>query len=160
MFANLTLGQGFGNAAQGDTYDGVENLKGGIFDDFFIGDADANRLAGALGADTLVGAGGADSFLFDTALGGGNVDTIADFAAGDDTIVLDDAAFAGLGLGALAAGAFRVGTAATDGDDRIVYNQATGALLFDADGNGIGAAVQFATLQGAPVITASDFTVI
>ena len=68
--------------------------------------------------------------------------------------------FAGLGLGALAAGAFVVGTAAADGDDRIIYNQATGALLFDADGSGVGAAVQFATLQGTPVITASDFMVI
>jgi Ca2+-binding RTX toxin-like protein len=160
VFINLTLGQGFGNAAQGDTYDGVENLNGSIFDDFFIGDGGANRLAGRLGADTLVGAGGADSFLFDTALGGTNVDLIHDFVAADDTILLDDAVFAGLGLGALAAGAFATGATAGDLDDRILYNQATGALLFDADGSGAGAAVQFATLNGAPIITASDFTVI
>jgi Ca2+-binding RTX toxin-like protein len=157
---NLTLGQGFGNAAQGESYDGVENLNGSIFDDFFIGDGAANRLAGRLGADTLVGAGGADSFLFDTALGAANIDTIADFTAVDDTILLDDAVFAGLALGALAAGAFVVGAAAADVDDRILYNQATGALLFDADGSGVIAAVQFATLQGGPAITASDFLVI
>jgi Ca2+-binding RTX toxin-like protein len=160
VFVNLTTGQGFGNAADGDSYDGVENLNGSIFDDFFIGDGGANRLAGRLGADTLVGAGGADSFLFDTALGGTNVDLIHDFVAADDTILLDDAVFAGLALGALAAGAFATGATAGDLDDRIVYNQATGALLFDADGSGVGAAVQFATLQGTPVLTASDFMVL
>jgi len=32
--------------------------------------------------------------------------------------------------------------------------------FFDADGNGAGAAVQFANLQAHPIITASDFTVI
>ena len=32
--------------------------------------------------------------------------------------------------------------------------------FFDADGNGAGAAVQFATLAGALALAASDFTVI
>ena len=108
----------------------------------------------------LTGFGGADSFAFTSALGGGNVDRIADFSAADDTIQLDDAVFAGLALGALNANAFVIGSQAGDADDRIIYNQATGALLFDADGSGGGAAVQFATLDGAPTITASDFTVI
>jgi serralysin len=160
VFINLTLGQGFGNAAHGDTYDGIENLDGGIFDDFFIGDEGANVLAGRLGNDILVGAGGADTFLFDTAAFAANVDTIVDFASGTDRIALDDAAFAGLALGALAAGAFAIGTAAGDADDRILYDGATGALLFDADGSGDGAAVQFATLEGAPSLTAGDFAVI
>ena len=68
--------------------------------------------------------------------------------------------FTGLGLGALNANAFVTGSAAGDADDRIVYNSATGALFFDADGNGAGAAIQFATLQGAPALSASDFAVI
>jgi Ca2+-binding RTX toxin-like protein len=157
--ANLSVGQGFGNAAQGDTYDGIENLRGSIFNDFLIGDAGANVLAGGRGNDGLVGGAGADMFLFDAALGD-NIDTLFDFVSGTDKILLDDAVFEGLGLGALAAGAFVVGTAAADGDDRIIYNQAAGTLLFDADGSGAIAAVQFATLQGAPVLTASDFTLI
>jgi len=94
-------------------------------------------------------------------LGGGNVDTIADFAHGTDRIALDDAAFTAIGgPGALNANAFFAGAAAHDADDRIIYDQATGQLFYDADGNGAGAAVLFATLNGAPMITATDFTVI
>ena len=58
--------------------------------------------------------------------------------AGTDRIALDDAVFTGLGLGALNANAFVIGTAAADADDRIVYDSATGALSFDADGTGAG----------------------
>ena len=64
--------------------------------------------------------------------------------------LLDDAVFTGLGLGTLGAGAFRTGSAAQDADDRIVYNQATGQLFFDADGNGAGAQVLFALVAGTP----------
>ena len=49
---------------------------------------------------------------------------------------------------------------AQDADDRILYDAATGNLYFDADGNGAGAAVLFATLNSHPVINAGDFTVI
>ena len=52
------------------------------------------------------------------------------------------------------------GTQAQDADDRIVYNSANGQLFFDADGNGAGAAVLFATLNGSPTLAASDFAVI
>ncbi len=68
--------------------------------------------------------------------------------------------FTGLAAGALAAGAFTTGSAATQADDRIVYNTATGALLFDADGTGGAAAVQFATLAGGLALTSADFLVI
>ena len=68
--------------------------------------------------------------------------------------------FTGLAAGALAAGAFNTGAAATEADDRIIYNSATGALLFDADGTGASAAIQFATLAGGLALTASEFLVI
>jgi hypothetical protein len=41
---------------------------------------------------------------------------------------------------------------------RILYARATGNLFCDADGNGAGAAVLFATLQAAPAITASELS--
>jgi len=138
----------------------AQNLTGNALAQEIYGNAGANVLNGGAGADYLMGFGGADTFAFTTALGGGNVDQIADFVSGTDKIALDDAVFTGLGFGALPAGAFVTGTVAADADDRILYDNATGNLFFDADGNGAGAAVQFATLQGHPTLTASDFTVI
>jgi serralysin len=136
------------------------DLSGNEFAQLIIANAGANVLNGGAGADVLLGLGGADSFAFTTALGGGNVDLLGDFVSATDKILLDDSVFTGLGLGALGAGAFFVGAAANDADDRIIYDSATGALYFDADGNGAGAAVQFATADGHPPIVASDFTVI
>jgi Ca2+-binding RTX toxin-like protein len=136
------------------------NLTGSSSGQLVLGNAGANVLDGKGGADTLVGYGGADTFAFTSALGAGNVDVIADFVSGTDKIALDDAVFTALGLGALSANAFVIGSAALDADDRIIYNSSNGGLFYDADGNGAGAAVQFATLSGAPALIASDFTVI
>ncbi len=139
---------------------GAINLTGNELANTLIGNFGVNQLDGKEGNDTLNGLNGADGFAFTTALGANNVDTIIGFVSGDDTIFLDDAIFTALGLGGLAPGAFVVGTAALDADDRIIYNSATGALSYDADGNGAGAAVQFATLNGLPPIVAADFIVI
>jgi Ca2+-binding RTX toxin-like protein len=136
------------------------SLTGNELGNYVIGNAGANVLDGKGGFDALQGLGGADTFAFTTALGSANVDHIADMVSGTDRIALDHGVFAGLGLGALNANAFVIGTAAGDADDRIVYNSATGELFFDADGNGAGAAVLFAVLDGHPLLAASDFTVI
>ena len=145
---------------RGDGYDtliSIENVAGSGFGDAIAGNAGANRLDGKGGADVLTGLGGADSFAFTSALGGGNIDRIADFAPGADKIALGHAVF-GLGTGALKPNAlFLTGTAAHDGDDRIIYNRATGALFFDADGNGAIKAVQFATVTPGLALTVNDF---
>jgi len=60
----------------------------------------------------------------------------------------------------LGLGAFVVGSTALDADDRIIYNQGTGALYYDADGRRRRRAVHFATLSGHRAITISDFMVI
>ena len=125
-----------------------------------LGNAGANVLDGSGGNDTLLGLGGADTFAFTTALGAGNVDTIVDFVAGTDKIALDDAVFTGLGRSARSPPApSSPAPPRGDADDRIIYNTATGALFFDADGNGAGAAVQFATLTPGLGLAATDFTV-
>ena len=124
------------------------------------GNAGSNLIDGGLGADVLTGGAGSDAFLFTTALGGGNVDALIDYAAGGDRLYLDHTVFSALSSGALAAGAFKVGAVAIDADDRIIYDPTTGALYYDADGNGSGAAVQFAVVHEGINITASDFYVI
>ncbi len=136
------------------------NLTGNELANLIYGNAGANVLDGKGGADSLTGMAGADTFRFTTALGGGNVDYVSDYNVADDTIQLDDAVFAGLALGALSAGAFNTGAAASQADDRIIYNSASGALLFDADGLGGAAGVQFATLGAGLALTAADFVVI
>ena len=136
------------------------DLTGNELGQFLYGNEGANVLDGKLGNDVLYGLGGADTFQFTTVTGANNVDRIADFVTGVDKIALDDFIFVGLATGALDPNAFFVGSAAHDADDRIIYNQTTGALYFDYDGNGIGTAVQFATLNGAPILAASDFLVI
>jgi Ca2+-binding RTX toxin-like protein len=137
------------------------NLTGNNLNNTIYGNAGNNVLDGKGGNDALVGLAGADTYAFTTALGAGNVDTIFGFEHGVDKIALDDAIFAAIGpLGTLNANAFVVGTAAADADDRIIYNSLTGQLFYDADGNGAGAAVQFATMSPGLPLTASDFTVI
>ena len=139
---------------------GAIDLTGNELANTLYGNDGANLLDGGAGADVLVGLGGNDTFAFTTALGGGNVDVIGDFQTGD-TIALDDAVFAGIGgLGALGAGVFVTGTGAGDADDRIIYNSATGQLFYDADGNGAGAQVQFASVSPGLTLAASDFVVI
>ena len=142
-----------------DTTNAID-LAGNNLDNTIYGNAGSNVIDGKGGNDTLYGMGGADVFAFTTAPGAGNVDAILGFSD-DDVIGLDDDAFLGIGgPGPLDPNAFVVGTAAQDADDRIVYDQATGQLYFDADGNGAGAQVLFATLEAGTILTASDFSVI
>jgi Ca2+-binding RTX toxin-like protein len=136
------------------------NLTGNEFAQNIYGNAGLNFIDGKDGADYLLGGDGGDIFAFTTGLGTTNVDGIADFASGVDRICLDDAVFTGLGTGTLAANLFVVGTTAGDADDRILYDSATGALFYDADGNGAGGAIQFASLGAGVLLSASDVFVI
>lgn len=132
---------------------------GNALDNLIRGNAEDNVLNGGAGDDTLRGGGGADTFVFNSALGPDNVDVIQDFKPGVDTIRLNSTVFDGLSTGTLAASAFVVGAAATDENDRIIYNSATGALLFDADGTGAENAVQFARLEAGLDLSRTDFVV-
>ena len=136
------------------------SLTGNEFAQSMVGNIGANVLDGRGGADVLTGRGGADSFVFATALGAGNVDRIADFAA-EDTVQLAQSVFAALAPGQLAESAFKnLDAGGADADDRILYKQSTGELFYDADGSGGGAAVTFAVLDNKAALTAGDVLVV
>jgi Ca2+-binding RTX toxin-like protein len=138
------------------------DLTGNSFANRITGNDAGNLIAGGGGNDVLRGLGGGDAFLFDTALiGAGNIDQILDFSSDNDIIRLDAHMFEGLAEGALAEGAFRAGRTALQADDRILYDQASGALFFDADGSrDEAAAVRFATLQPGTELSAAEFLVV
>lgn len=68
---------------------GADRLNGGAGNDFLSGGDGDDILIGGLGNDTLVGGPGHDTFVF-LNTGAGNVDTIADFVVGEDTVDLSD----------------------------------------------------------------------
>lgn len=129
---------------------GSDDLRGGVGDDILNGGAGGDRLAGGEGRNV---------FVFD-ALGLANCDRIEDFDAQDDMIRLDSSVFVGLQAGPLFAAAFAVGHQAIDDSDHILYNDATGDLLYDVDGVGGAAAVKFAAVDPGTWVTADDFIVI
>ena len=149
------------------TLTGSTNLdgSGNFFANRLVGNSANNILKGRDGNDTLTGGGGNDFFDFVTAPSAASADVITDFASGD-RLRLDDGAHAGIGaVGNWTAGDARFWsgagvTSGHDANDRVVYNTTTGALYYDADGSGAGAAVLVATLQGAPAVSATDISVI
>ncbi len=155
---NDTLDGGAGNdRLLGDI--GDDSLAGGPGCDHIRGGAGDDVVMGGAGRDWLSGGTGHDAFVFDTAPGPENVDRILDFRSDDDVFRLDSSVFAGLEAGALDAESFVIGTAAVDGNDRIVYDKNSGALLFDADGNGGAAAIRFTTVTGGISMAAEDFLI-
>lgn len=142
-----------------DGTDAVD-LTGNSFAQRITGNAGDNIINGRGGKDFLIGLGGDDVFVFDRPLIPNNVDRIWDFGDGDDSIWLYDEVFSTLDLGALDAGAFRIGFSAADADDRIIYDYTTGQLFYDRDGVGGAGQIQFATLATDLTVTADDFFVI
>ncbi len=155
---NLTL-TGAGNInGTGNTMSNI--LIGNDGDNTLSGASSKDKtidvLNGGLGNDTLYGGKSkGDIFVFDTALGSGNIDTLADFKK--DFIALDAEIFTSLSAGALNSDNFLSGNAAIDNDDFIIHDQATGMLYYDADGSGAIEKIAFAIVSGK--LAASDFTI-
>ncbi|MBQ0821674.1 polysaccharide lyase family 7 protein [Microvirga sp. HBU67558] len=139
---------------------GADSLTGTSGNDVIDGKGGNDKIWAKNGSDILIGGAGKDSFTFDTKPGGANVDVIVDFNVADDTIRLNDSAFSKLKYGALASSSFVIGTKALDASDRIIYDDKTGALSYDADGTGSTAAVKFAVIENLAKLSAADFTVI
>jgi Ca2+-binding RTX toxin-like protein len=157
------LGSAYADVFTGDS--AANTLNGGAGNDSLIGGAGNDTLIGGLGNDTLSGGTGTDVFVFNSATAN-NLDTILDFTTGTDKIQLSKSIFANLGsTGNLTENAFWSAAGAVkgnDANDRVVYNTTTGALYYDADGSGSGAAVQIALLgtSSHPTTAFSDFAVI
>jgi Ca2+-binding RTX toxin-like protein len=141
-------------------------INGGLGIDTLTGGNGNDTINGGLGNDILTGGLGNDTFVFNTTLSSTtNKDTIKDFTIGQDAIQLDHAIFASLTAGALSADNFIANSTgkAADGNDYMVYNTTSGALWYDADGSGVGVAVQIALIGTAtphPTLSAADFSVI
>ena len=146
---------------------GANRLVGGGGADTINGGAGNDSLFGGTGKDLLTGGTGQDFFVFNTAPGAANVDRITDFSKAEgDNIQLRQAAFKAFGYtGTLHADDFFAAAGATkahDATDRLVYNTTTGALYYDADGLGGGAAVQIALLGALthPALVYGDLQII
>jgi hypothetical protein len=131
---------------------GNDTLDGGAHDDWFYG---------SVGNDRLTGGPGADRFVFETGLNAStNVDTITDFTPGTDKIWLNASTFTKLNVnGALNPSMLRIGSAAADANDFIIYNPDNGALSYDSNGNASGGMVQFASLARGLNLTGGDFNI-
>lgn len=162
---NDTLNGGAGHdVLAGAAGDDVENGQNG--DDVLWGISGNNILDGGAGNDRLIagkghnqltGGDGGDSFRFASA----SRSTITDFVVADDTIKLENKFFTRLtATGALSAEHFVTSAAAADSNDYVIYDNVTGALRYDADGNGADAAVPIAMLGVNLSLSSANFMVI
>ncbi len=160
VVVNLATGVGRGGNAQGDTYQGIENVNGSTGNDTLIGNAAANALNGWAGTDVLTGSGGADRFVFSSlahSVVGANADRITDFshAQGDridlsaidaNTGVAGDQGFSFIGTGLY-----------THHAGELRYAVSGGTTTIAGDVNGDGASDFHIALTGSLALVTGDF---
>lgn len=158
---NLITGNNGKNTLNGLA--GNDTLIGGNGVDILNGGAGNDQLSGGRGNDVLVGGADADRFLFDSGRAFRRSefgqDTIRDFVAGTDKIVLDKTTFGNIGTNDIAI----VGndTLAATSNARITFSLGSDRIFFNQNGaqSGFGQGGAFARLQGLPEIAVSDFTI-
>ena len=153
-------------AAGGSTLDGQAGndvLYGAHGNDFlFGGDGNDVLVTGGPGGDTMYGEAGSDQFVFSR--NGGASNYIGDFQSGVDSIGLSNAAFGTYTTGQTVS--LHTGTGTNAGQiygnsgQGFAYSTDTGTLWFNANWATPGTAVQIATFNGNPTLTATDFTVL
>ncbi len=164
---NMTVS---GSGASEYLYGNVLNdtLYGSGGNDRLFGLDGNDRLYGGTGKDYLYGGAGKDAFVFNTKPSKTtNYDKIMDFNVRDDSVYLENSIFKALGKSGsatkpalLKTDYFYAGTAAHDANDHIIYNKATGAIYYDADGTGASQQVLIATVKKGLGLTYKDFYVI
>lgn len=139
LSANLMVGNTGANKLNGAG--GADSLAGGEGSDTLFGGLGSDMLVGGAGADLLIGGSGGDLFVFDSAIAlGADIDVIQAFSRSQgDKIVLDDDIFtafdAGI-TGSLAPDQLLQNGEVATGATRLIYDSISGALFYDADGNG------------------------
>ncbi|MDP2206099.1 MAG: calcium-binding protein [Alphaproteobacteria bacterium] len=140
------------------------NLLTGNAGNNILSGLDGNDILDGLGGnDRYIGGSGNDTFRLSTAPNAkSNVNTIEDFTTGEDSIEINTSAFKwkGATLGELLQdnfGSNDTGIAETT-DQRLIYNNVTGQMFYDADGSGRGKAVLVAVFENAPDLQHTDIT--
>lgn len=148
-----------GDAGDDQIYGGSGNdvINGGIGNDILynVGNGDAAIIPGN---DIMTGGEGNDRFaFFGYTLESQNVAKITDFTSGTDKILLiyfnsidytvnfEDSLVQGQGA------------TAQDANDFLIFDSNSGALYYDADGNGDIASIHIATLTDVSALSAGDF---
>lgn len=151
-------------------------------DKFLTGTSARNTLAGNSGndiingksnRDVLIGGAGSDAFVFDTKLSKSNTDTIKDFKAKHDAILLDKELFkANKSLYKslkkasednplkLSKAFFTTGGQSKDKNDYFVYNKKSGVLSYDKNGSDPGGLVEIAKFSNKAAISHLDIFII
>jgi serralysin len=127
---------------------GNDLIQGGLGNDVLYGGAGDDVLSGGFGADTLFGGAGADVFVFASVnefSSGTALDQVADFATGQDRLLLSALTLSYIGTAAFSN---------TAGELRFTSGVNGGFLQGDTDGNGTADFVLF--MQGVSAITAGD----
>jgi Ca2+-binding RTX toxin-like protein len=162
----------YGRATAGDDRLGVDvtgGMSGLAGNDRLTGNNGRNWLHGGDGNDVLIGRGGndmlsggdgADDFLFDLKPNKRkNFDTILDFQAGIDDILLDAGIFAALGA-RVSRNELRFGDKARDGNDHLIYDADSGTLWYDANGSARGKKVAVLQVDPDTDLTFRDFLIV
>ncbi|MDZ8186784.1 MAG: hypothetical protein RMX96_18280 [Nostoc sp. ChiSLP02] len=149
---------------------GNDTINGKSGNDILRGDADNDILIGGAGNDILTGNAGADWFVYNTSStfnsSSVGIDTISDFKHfQNDKIVLDKTTFNAItsvaGVGFSNANDFKVTSNGATSTAKIIYDAASGQLLYNQNGSaaGFGSGGLFAIVSGAPTLSANDFVV-
>ena len=158
--ANVITGGTGGDVLRGGNNADTVYGRGG--DDRLFGGYGQDTLWGGHGHDTLTGGPGADTFVLAAPRTAANLARITDFTVGEDTIALDHRTYAVFTAGALPAEdviAAADVTPTTLGP-LLIYDTASGALRYDADGGGSKASILIAQLTPGLTLSADDFVVI
>ena len=156
LFGNQGNDRLFGNG-------GNDYLNGGAGNDRLVGGSGDDVLVGGRGVDNMRGGPGNDSFVYNTRRDGGkNGDRIQDFVVGEDLLVIKGSNFdSDFAIDRpLRRKYFTIGSEARNRNHRFIYDDDSGLLSFDPDGNGSRKAFKLARLDKGLDLNRQSFFVI